>query len=164
MKRIGLLSDTHGSLPAQWKDFFAETDEIWHAGDVGTTAIIRQLESYKQLRCVYGNIDGQAIRQLTAAHLLFDLEGMRILMTHIGGHPGRYEPKALAMIRNDQPGLFVCGHSHILRIQYDERHQLMYLNPGAAGNSGFHQKITMLRFSIGDGRITDMEIFETARR
>ncbi|MBE0651197.1 MAG: metallophosphoesterase family protein [Bacteroidales bacterium] len=164
MKKIGLLSDTHGSIPERAKTFFADCDEIWHAGDIGTDEVADKLEAMKPLRAVYGNIDGQPLRKDFPEYALFKTEDTLVLMMHIGGYPGRYSPKARVLIQQFQPGLFISGHSHILKVIYDKKNKLLHLNPGAAGNSGFHTKITMMRFNINKDRIEDLEILEIDRK
>ncbi len=164
MKKIGLLSDTHGSIPERAKTFFAECDEIWHAGDIGSDEVADKLEAMKPLRAVYGNIDGQPLRKDFPEYALFKIEDLLVLMIHIGGYPGRYSPKARTLIQQFQPGLFISGHSHILKAMYDKKNKLLHLNPGAAGSSGFHTKITLMRFNINKDRIEDLEILEIDRK
>lgn len=164
MKRIGLLSDTHGQVNPRVYDFFSACDEIWHAGDIGNYATADTLASFKPLRAVYGNIDGTEVRQAHPQYQSFIIEETRVLMTHIGGYPGKYEKDALERIRNEKPNLFISGHSHILKVIYDKKHQLLHMNPGAAGNSGLHHVITLLRFSIDGKEIRDLEICEIPRK
>ena len=164
MKKIGILSDTHGSLPEKFKDFFKDVDEVWHAGDIGSLEVVKHLESFRPLRAVYGNIDGQNIRILYPEYLVFDCEGLKVLLMHIGGYPGRYEPKARTLIMSEKPGLFVCGHSHILKVIFDKNHNLLHINPGAAGNFGLHTQITMIRCTVEDARISSLEVFDKSRR
>ncbi len=164
MKKIGLLSDTHGSLPEKVFDFFKDCNEIWHAGDIGTPAIIDKLETIAPVKAVYGNIDGAAIRIRTKETSLETIEGVKIAMIHIGGYPGRYEKKALNLIKKEQPDVFISGHSHILKVMYDKKHDLLHINPGAAGKFGIHQKITMIRFDCDKAKIKNLEIFEIDRR
>lgn len=164
MRRIGLLSDTHGSLPAKTADFFASCDEIWHAGDFGTTEVADQLEQIKPLRGVFGNIDGTTLRARFPEHLLFTVEQLKVLMIHIGGYPGRYDRKVRELIISENPGLFISGHSHILKVMYDKKSDLLHINPGAAGTLGLHKKITMVRFTIDGSQIKDLEVFEKGRR
>lgn len=164
MTRIGLLSDTHGFIDEKILAFFENCDEIWHAGDIGTIEIFDYISSIKPLRAVYGNIDNHKIRTVCKESIHFKVEGINVLMTHIGGTPKRYDPRAKLNINKFEPDLFICGHSHILRIQYDKIHNFLYVNPGAAGNQGFHGKKTAVRFEINEGNINNMEIFETNRR
>lgn len=163
MKYIGLLSDTHGHLNPSVLGFLSPCDEIWHAGDIGNAEIIRELARLKPVKAVHGNIDGSDVRYLYPESLVFTIENMKVLMIHIGGYPGRYDAKALRLLKNEKPALFVCGHSHILKIMFDPRLQTMVLNPGAAGQTGFHSLVTALRFRIAGDQLTDMEIFEKKR-
>lgn len=160
MIRIGILSDTHCFLHEKVFDFFASCDQVWHAGDIGNAATADKLESFKPLVAVYGNIDSHTLRARFPQHQLFNAGGKKILITHIGGTPGKYDSEARKIIIREKPDIFVCGHSHICRVQYDERNSLLYINPGAAGKFGFHQKITLLRFVIVGGSMKDMEILE----
>lgn len=163
MLRIGLLSDTHGFLHPRIQDFFAQCDEIWHAGDIGNLETAEKLKAIKPLRAVYGNIDGTELRSEFPKNQLFMCEGVKVLMTHIGGYPGRYQAEAKALIKVEKPGIFISGHSHILKIIYDPKFALLHLNPGAAGNSGFHHVITCLRFVVEGMDIRAMEVFEKQR-
>lgn len=164
MKHIGLLSDTHGYVHPELPRVFGQCDEIWHAGDFGCLQVSDALGAIKPLRGVYGNIDGQDIRHLHPRVLRFRCEQVDVLMTHIGGYPGRYAPQALSLIRESPPGLFISGHSHILKIQYDKQYDMLHVNPGAAGKSGFHKVITFVRFIIDGKRIRDLEVVEFPRR
>lgn len=164
MKRIGLLSDTHGHLPEAVFQYFAQCDEIWHAGDIGDISVADKLAEFKPFRAVYGNIDGTAARADYKEIVRFELEGVDVLMIHIGGYPGRYSPKVKAIMEVKPPTLFVCGHSHILKVMFDKKHQCLHLNPGAAGNHGFHKQKTLLRFSLAEGAIKDLEIIELGPR
>jgi putative phosphoesterase len=165
MKSIGLISDTHSYLDQRVFDHFAMVDEIWHAGDVGTTTIIDQLEAFKPVRIVFGNIDDKAIQQRTEENLHFELEGFRIWMTHIGGAPPRYNPQVMPVLKSDPPDIFICGHSHILRVIRDkELKNMLYINPGAAGREGFHKFRTLLRFNLHEGLISQMEVIELGKR
>lgn len=163
MVRIGLLSDTHGYVHPRIFDFFGECDEIWHAGDIGNAGTLDRLEEFKPVRAVFGNIDGQDIRARCPLEQIFHCEELKVYMIHIGGYPGRYNPHALKTIRAWKPGLFVAGHSHILKVIWDRKHGLLHLNPGSAGTSGLHKVITMMRFTVEGNDVRDMEIFETAR-
>lgn len=165
MTRIGLLSDTHGNLDPAAIPFLLDCDEIWHAGDIGTKEVLDQLgNTGKTLRLVHGNIDGPEIRYEAPARLVWEVERRRILMIHIGGYPGRYAPGVQALIAQEAPDIFVCGHSHILKVQYDEKNHLLALNPGACGRSGFHLVRTMLLFTIDDRDIRDMRVVELGAR
>ena len=160
MKKIGIISDTHSRLGDEIFDFFAECDEIWHCGDIGSLEVYEKLASFKPLRAVYGNIDGQEIRIRTKEHLRFKIEDADVWITHIGGYPGKYDRRVKAEITQNPPDLFVCGHSHILKVMYDKKLNLLHINPGAFGTSGFHKKRTAIRFVI-DGKIfKDLQILE----
>ncbi len=163
MIRIGLLSDTHGYIDEQMLAFFAQVDEIWHAGDIGSLEVIETLKKYKPLVAVYGNIDGTGIRHEYNETAVFMREKMKILMTHIGGYPGHYAPGISNILKTEKPQLFVAGHSHILKVINDQKYQCLHLNPGAAGKSGFHQVRTMMRFTIELSAIKNMEIWEMNR-
>jgi uncharacterized protein len=162
--RIGLLSDTHSFLDPKILEHFSACDEIWHAGDIGDTSVASQLSSFKPFRAVHGNIDGTAIRSLFPAHLSFSCEQVKVLITHIGGTPSYYPPDAKKLIKEYAPALFICGHSHILKVMNDKTHNLLYMNPGAAGKSGFHKVRTVLRFSINGKKIEDLEVVELGLR
>lgn len=160
MKKIGLLSDTHAYWDDKYIQYFSECDEIWHAGDIGSKDILKKLEQIKPVRAVYGNIDSHDMRLTCSEKLRFNIEGIDILMTHIGGYPGKYSPAIRQELYINPPKLFVCGHSHILKIIYDKRLQMLCINPGAAGKYGFHQVRTLLRFVIEGIDIKNMEIIE----
>ncbi len=160
MKRIGLLSDTHGHIHPEIPRIFESCDEIWHAGDFGSIEAVRKLHAIKHLRGVHGNIDGMEIRMLFPEMLRFQCEGVDVLMTHIGGYPGRYESKVLNILKINPPGLFISGHSHILKVMHDDHHNLLHINPGAAGRQGLHRNITMVRFVIDKATIKDLEVVE----
>ncbi len=163
MKRILLLSDTHGHLDEWMLKHIKNADEVWHAGDIGNIAVVEGIEAHTPLRAVWGNIDGSELRLEFSEYLHFELEGVRVLMTHIGGYPGKYRPGVKRFLREKPVDLFISGHSHILKIMYDHDHGLLHLNPGAAGVSGFHRVRTMLRFVVDKGEIKDMEIIEKRR-
>jgi uncharacterized protein len=165
MKSIGLISDTHSYLDPRVFDHFALCDEIWHAGDIGTVKIIDQLEAFKPLRVVFGNIDNKEVQLRTHENLNFELEGFRIWMTHIGGAPPRYNPQVWPVLNTNTPDIFICGHSHILRVIRDKNlKNMLYINPGAAGREGFHKFRTLLRFNLHDGIISGMEVIELGKR
>lgn len=162
--KIGLLSDTHSFLDKRIFDYFKDVDEIWHAGDVGDIKVIQQLADFKPLVGVYGNIDGGEIRQEFPEFQRFEREGVSVLMTHIAGKPGRYAPRLLEELKeNGSPKLFICGHSHILLVKYDERSKMLWVNPGACGKHGFHKVNTVVRFELIQGDIKNMEIVEWSR-
>jgi len=160
MKKIGALSDTHGYIDTKTLHFLKEADEIWHAGDIGNSAVIDKLENLSPLRAVYGNIDDQKIRSTWPCIQAFVCEGVNILITHIGGKPGQYDRSAIAHLGNNKPDLFLCGHSHMLKIQYDPHYNMLFINPGAAGKSGFHRVRTAVRFQLTGGDIRNMEVHE----
>lgn len=164
MAQIGLLSDTHGFLDPRIFEIFAECDEIWHAGDFGTAEVSQQLADFKPLRGVYGNVDDQEIRELHPEHFRFKFEQLDVWMTHIGGYPGRYDRLVRAEIQRHPPDLFICGHSHIMRVQRDPHLKLLHLNPGAAGNQGIHAERTMLLLTLNDGHIERIQKVELGPR
>ena len=164
MQTIGLLSDTHGWWDEKYAIYFASCDEIWHAGDIGSADVALRLSAIRPLRAVCGNIDGYPVRQMYPKTLHFTVEDVSVMMTHIGGYPGRYEPAIRAELYETKPQLFVCGHSHILKVMFDKRLNCLCLNPGAAGKSGFHTVRTLMRFVIDGADIRDMEIIELAKR
>jgi len=163
MLRIGLLSDTHGSINPRILDFFSDCHEIWHAGDIGNFETAEKLAAFKPFKAVYGNIDGTGLRVSYPKNQIFMCEKVKVLMTHIGGYPGRYEKDVRQLIESEKPGIFICGHSHILKVMYDHKHELLHINPGAAGNSGFHHVITCVRFVIEGKDVKDLEVFEKQR-
>lgn len=162
MVRIGLLSDTHGLWDEKYLQHFKNCDEIWHAGDIGSLDVARRLEEFRPLRAVYGNIDGQDVRRLYPQVLRFEIEGAEVLMKHIGGYPGNYDPSIRGSILARPPKLFISGHSHILKVLYDKTIDVLHINPGAAGNSGFHKVRTLVRFEINEGRFQNLEVVEMA--
>jgi uncharacterized protein len=163
--KIGLLSDTHGYMDERILAHLEGCDEIWHAGDIGTLAVVHTLESIKPVRAVYGNIDGQDIRIAYPKDARFTCEGLRVWITHIGGYPPRYNPQVLPEIKRNPPDIFICGHSHLLKVMPDPRHgKLLFLNPGAAGQHGFHQMRTLLRFEIKNGKVSNLEVVELGKR
>jgi len=157
MKRIGLLSDTHGMLSARIFNFFESVDEIWHAGDIGKVETADQLAAFKPLRAVYGNIDDHVLRRMFALDLRFFCEEVDVLITHIGGYPGHYEARMRNQFKVKAPQLFICGHSHILKVIFDPKYHMLHINPGAAGNKGFHQVCTAVRFVIDGKHIRELE-------
>ena len=164
MRYIGLISDTHGVFDEQFRDFLEPVDEIWHAGDFGGgMELAEKIAEFKPLTGVAGNCDNHNLRFIHPLHRFFECEGLKILMTHIGGYPGRYDVRALELIDRYRPDIFVCGHSHILKVMRDDKRNMLTINPGAAGIQGFHVVRTALRFKLEDGRIHSMEIFELDR-
>lgn len=163
MKRVGILSDTHCVIIPQVFDFFKDVDEIWHAGDIGNIETAEQLAAFKPLRAVYGNCDNHITRMQYPEDLFFHIEDVDVYMTHIGGYPGKYLPEVRHILSEKKPDLYICGHSHILKVQFDPKMNLLHINPGAAGQSGFHKKITMIRMAIEGKQFKDLEIFEMDR-
>ena len=165
MTRIGLLSDTHGYFDDRLAHHLRGCDEIWHAGDFGDAAVVDALRALApRFRGVYGNIDGTDVRRTQPLVQDFVVAGLRVLITHIGGYPGHYAPPARPLLAAARPGLFVTGHSHILRVMPDPKRGLLHLNPGAAGRHGFHQVRTMLRFGIEAGRVVELQAVELGPR
>ncbi len=164
MKRIGLLSDTHGHYDPKFEKYFAECDEIWHAGDIGDLSVTDELKKIAPVRAVYGNIDGHLVRREWPEHTRFACEGVDVWMTHIGGKPYVYDFRIREKIKRNPPQLFICGHSHICKVQMDKRIKTLYMNPGAAGLKGFHVIRTLLRFTLDKGNIKDLEVIELGKR
>ena len=162
--KIGLLSDTHGTLTEDMLAYFKNCDEIWHAGDIGHQEVIDKLQAVKPLRAVYGNIDDASIRAQFPEEAIFTVEGLDVYIIHIGGYPPKYTSKLKKRLAEIEPGLFICGHSHILKVMPDKERNLLHMNPGAAGNHGFHKMRTMLRFSVSDGLVKDLELIELGKR
>lgn len=163
--KIGLLSDTHGYLDSRVFEYFAECDEIWHAGDIGSMDIAKELEAFKPLRAVYGNIDDLAIQKKYPEDLRFDCEGMDVWITHIAGSPPHYHPRIRQILKAKAPQILVCGHSHMLKVKKDDKYAgMLYLNPGAAGNQGFHKIKTLLRFEIKEGQIGQLQVIDLGQR
>ena len=163
MTKIGLISDTHGYIDDKLFDFFKEVDEIWHAGDVGSVSVLDKLIKFKLVRAVYGNIDGQDVRINYPEHNQFKVEDIKVWMTHIGGYPGRYDRRVKPAIFQNSPGLFISGHSHILKIMFDDKLNCLHINPGAYGKSGLHKVRTAVRFTLSRKEIKDLEILEIKR-
>lgn len=160
MVKIGLLSDTHGYLHDKIFNFFGACDQIWHCGDWGSIEVYKKLSDFKPVRGVWGNIDGQDIRGILSEKERFTIEAVDVLMTHIGGYPGKYDYNILKELRDNPPRLFVCGHSHILKVIYDKKLNFLHINPGAAGKYGFHTVSTAIRFKITHDRMENLEIIE----
>lgn len=163
-KKILLLSDTHSHMDETILKYAALADEVWHAGDIGDLAVTDSLKQRKPLRAVYGNIDDAKARLEFPLHNRFMCEGVDVWITHIGGYPGNYNTAIKAEMSTNPPQLFICGHSHILKVIFDKKNNLLHMNPGACGKSGFHQVRTMLRFVIEGDRIKDLEIIEIEKR
>jgi len=164
MTRIGLISDTHNYLDEAVFRHFEKCDEIWHAGDFGTSAIADKLKGFKPLKGVYGNIDGYDIRSVYPEKLVWSCEDVRVYMTHIGGYPNHYAPNVKQDLIKNEARLFISGHSHILKVIYDDKINCLHMNPGAAGNQGWHKIRTIVRFTIDGSNIKDCEVIELGRR
>ncbi len=164
MKTIGILSDTHGLLDERILEHFAGVDEIWHAGDIGSWEVYQRLCQFKPVRAVYGNCDYGDVRNSLTDYYRFRIEQIDVVLTHIGGYPGNYNPAIVRRLYANPPQLFVCGHSHILKVQYDKSLRMLCLNPGAAGKYGIHTVQTLLRIKIQEERIFDLEVIELDRR
>ncbi|MGM0581818.1 MAG: metallophosphoesterase family protein [Bacteroidota bacterium] len=164
--KIGLISDTHGFWDETIPKYFKDCDEIWHAGDVGEAGeIMEKLNQIAPTLVVYGNIDTPEFQRTYPENLFIEREGVKIFMTHIGGKPPSYNPRVRKLIQSEKPNVFICGHSHILRAMPDPKHgNLLYLNPGAAGNQGFHKMRTMMRFEINKGKVEKLEVIELGKR
>ena len=163
MKRIGLLSDTHSYWDDRYLTYFEECDEIWHAGDIGSMEVAERLSAFRTFRAVCGNCDGGDLRRLYKERLRWTCEGADVLMTHIGGYPGRYEPHIRPLLFARPPKLFISGHSHILKVEFDKQLGLLHINLGAAGLQGWHQVRTLVRFTTEDGAFRDLEVIEIPR-
>jgi hypothetical protein len=164
MKKIGLLSDTHSTLPDKVFSHFDKVDEIWHAGDIGNLEVADKLENFKPFRAVFGNIDGAELRVRYTEHLFFKIEEVPVLMTHIGGYPPKYNAISKPLIQLHKPHLFICGHSHILKVMPDPQFNLLHINPGACGKHGWHKVNTLIRFDVDYDRITNLEVIELGVR
>lgn len=164
MIKVGLLSDTHAYWDDKYAEYFKDVDEIWHAGDIGSESLADKLGGIKPLKAVFGNIDGQPIRVRFPKVNIFEIENVKVMMTHIGGYPGRYAPEIRKELYDVKPSLFISGHSHILKVMFDSSLNCLHINPGAAGKSGFHRKRTLVRFVIDEGNIRDLEVIELGNR
>ena len=160
MKKIGLLSDTHGYWDERYIRHFESCDEIWHAGDIGSIEVADRLAAFRPLRAVYGNIDGRELRLRFPQTLRFEVEGAQVLIKHIGGYPGHYDPSVRGSLLTRPPQLFISGHSHILKVKYDRTLSMLHINPGAAGKQGFHRVRTLVRFVVDQGCFSDLEVIE----
>lgn len=164
MTKILLLSDTHSYIDDQILKYVKLADEVWHAGDIGNITVTDTLQKLKPLKAVYGNIDDAEVRSEFPEHNRFFCEGVEVWITHIGGYPNKYNPKIKAAIQQNPPKLFICGHSHILKVMWDKKLNLLHMNPGACGKHGFHKVRTMLRFTIDNTEIKELEIIELEKR
>jgi hypothetical protein len=163
--KIGLLSDTHSFLDPKIIDHFKNVDEIWHAGDIGDKKVLEDLQQIKKVKAVFGNIDDNELTHKLPEDLWFEVEGCTIWMTHIGGAPPNYNPRIKKMLKEKTPNVFICGHSHILRVIKDKNYNnMLYINPGAAGQHGFHIMKTIIRFEILSGQVKNMEVIELGKR
>lgn len=160
MKRIGLISDTHAYWDDRYLTYFEECDEIWHAGDIGSYELIQRLAEFRPVRAVHGNCDGGDVRRLYPELLRWNCEGADVLMTHIGGYPGKYAPNIRHKLYENTPQLFICGHSHILKVEFDPKLRMLCINPGAAGIMGWHKVRTLIRFTASEGDFHDLEVIE----
>jgi len=160
MKKIGLLSDTHNWWDEKYIKYFADCDEIWHAGDIGSIDLALRFEALKPFRAVYGNIDDRKVRTDYPEFLRFTLEGVDVLMTHIGGYPGKYDPRVRNILYANPPKLFITGHSHILKVMFDKKLNCLHINPGAAGKYGFHKVRTLICFELNNGNIENLNVIE----
>ncbi|WP_372974094.1 metallophosphoesterase [Muriicola sp.] len=164
MTKILLLSDTHGYLDEAICKYARQADEIWHAGDIGTLEVADRLSAIKPLRAVYGNIDNAVLQKEFPLDARFTCEGVDVWITHIGGYPNRYSPRVKNKMADNPPKLFISGHSHILKVMWDKKLELLHMNPGACGKQGFHQVRTMLRFQIDQEKIENLEVIELGKR
>ncbi|MFP4059710.1 MAG: metallophosphoesterase family protein [Bacteroidota bacterium] len=164
MNRIGLLSDTHGTLEEPVVRFLSSADEIWHAGDIGNLMVINKLKNIAPVVAVHGNIDGTELRETFPENQIFGKSGVKVVMKHIGGYPGRYERGVSELLTNEKPHLFISGHSHILKVIHDKKLDILHMNPGSCGNTGLHKVKTAIRFIIDKGMIRDLEVLEVPRK
>lgn len=162
--KILLLSDTHSYIDERILEYASQADEVWHGGDIGDLKVTDELQKVSKLRAVYGNIDNAEIRKEFPLNNRFRVDGLDVLMTHIGGYPGKYSPAIREEIYTNPPKLFICGHSHILKVMPDKKLNLLHMNPGACGIYGFHQVRTMIRFEINSGKIENPEVIELGKR
>lgn len=158
MKKVGIISDTHSYWDEKYVTYFSDCDEIWHAGDIGSTEVAEKLNAIAPLRAVYGNIDGGDLRHMYSERLRWKCEDVEVLMKHIGGYPGAYDRSVIGQLYSSPPNLFISGHSHILKIMYDKTLNLLHINPGAAGLSGWHKERTLIRLTIEGSKFTDCEV------
>jgi len=164
LRKILLLSDTHGHLDPKIHKYINGVDEVWHAGDIGSTAVANEISKFKTLKGVYGNVDGHELRCQFPENQIFSCQGVKVLITHIGGYPGRYNSRVKKLIDEEKPQLYICGHSHILKVMKDRKNKLLHMNPGACGIQGFHKLKTLLRFKLNKGKIENLEAIELGKR
>lgn len=160
MKKIGIISDTHGWWDDKYIQYFKECDEIWHAGDIGSDDLAQQLNNIAPLRAVYGNIDGGMLRKQYPEIDKFEVEGIKVIMTHIGGYPGKYAPGIKSLLIHEKPTIFIAGHSHILKVMHDPILHVLYINPGAAGRQGWQTVRTLILLTLDNGKPVDCEVVE----
>ncbi len=163
MKRIGIISDTHAFWDCRYEEYLSSCDEIWHAGDIGSTLVADRLEALRPLRAVCGNCDGGDLRRRYPSLLRFRCEDADVLLTHIGGYPGHYDARIRQNLYASPPALFVCGHSHILKVQYDATLSLLHINPGAAGTTGWQRERTLVRLTVDGATFKDLEVITLAK-
>ena len=164
MRKILLISDTHGYLEPKLNKYIVAADEVWHAGDIGNVELCKQIEKLKPLKAVFGNIDGLDITSKYPENLIFTCETVKVFITHIGAYPGKYSAKIKQLIKEHQPKLLICGHSHILKVMFDKENNLLYINPGACGVHGFHKVKTAVRFEIENAEIKNLAVIELGDR
>ncbi|NNE26970.1 MAG: metallophosphoesterase family protein [Saprospiraceae bacterium] len=164
MKSIALISDTHSYLGPDVKTHLNSVDEIWHAGDIGSLSLLEELEAFTTVKAVYGNIDDHQIRSAAPLDLFFVCDGVKVFMTHIGGYPGRYTARVKALLEANRPDVYICGHSHICKVVRDHKLELLHMNPGACGHSGFHAMRTMLLFECNKGKVEHLRVVELGKR
>lgn len=162
MKKIGILSDTHSYWDNKYEEYFRDCDEIWHAGDIGDISIVDRLKSIANVRAVSGNIDYGEVKRICPEYQMFEIEGVKVFMIHVGGYPGKYGKGIKSILGDNDIKLFVSGHSHILKVMYDQSISLLHINPGAAGRHGWQKCRTLIRVIIDEGNIRDLEVIELA--
>ena len=162
--KIGLMSDTHSYLDPKVFEHFESCDEVWHAGDIGSVEVAKELENFKPFKAVWGNIDNKKLREMYPLDLRFDCNGLDVFITHIGGYPGRYHKRAKTILTETPPKLYICGHSHILKVMPDKKLGFLHMNPGACGNVGYHKIKTLLRFDVLEGKVKNLEAIEIGKR
>ncbi|HIW87652.1 MAG TPA: YfcE family phosphodiesterase [Candidatus Onthomorpha intestinigallinarum] len=163
MKRIGVMSDSHGRVPKQVYEFFKDTDIILHCGDIGSDEVLEELRLFKPTIAVWGNCDNRYELNDVKEFQIFTLENLRLMMTHIGGYPKHYNPSLIKRFRDEKPDIFLCGHSHILRVMYDRDFDFLLINPGACGKMGIHNKCTLVRLALDKGKAKDLEVMDFSK-